>query len=175
MAEKKRTLELLDRAYRAKAWHGPALLETLDGVDASMAARRVVKGAHTIWELVDHLGSWNAIVAERLAGKTPQVTPDMNFPRTPSPTAAAWKKALARRRGFAAEVPRRGGEVPRVAARPHPARHQDVVERAHPRPDAAPALSRRPDRDAPARHGSGDQAVVRRGMTWTVIRWKGSR
>jgi uncharacterized damage-inducible protein DinB len=96
MAEKKRTLELLDRAYRAKAWHGPALLETLDGVDASMAARRVVKGAHTIWELVDHLGSWNAIVAERLAGKTPQVTPDMNFPRTPSPTAAAWKKSLAR-------------------------------------------------------------------------------
>jgi uncharacterized damage-inducible protein DinB len=96
MAEKKRTLELLDRAYRAKAWHGPALLETLDGVDASMAAKRVVKGAHTIWELVDHLGSWNAIVAERLAGKTPQVTPDMNFPRTPSPTAAAWKKSLAR-------------------------------------------------------------------------------
>jgi hypothetical protein len=26
----------------------------------------VVKGAHTIWELVDHLGSWNAIVAEQL-------------------------------------------------------------------------------------------------------------
>ncbi|HXJ69927.1 MAG TPA: DinB family protein [Verrucomicrobiae bacterium] len=96
MAEKKRTLDLLDRAYRAKAWHGPALLETLVGVDASMAAKRVVKGAHTIWELVDHLGSWNAIVAERLAGKTPQVTPDMNFPRTPSPTPAAWKKSLAR-------------------------------------------------------------------------------
>ena len=96
MAEKKRTLELLDRAYRAKAWHGPALLETLDGVDASMAAKRVVKGAHTIWELVDHLGSWNAIVAERLAGKTPQVTPDVNFPRTPSPTPATWKKSLAR-------------------------------------------------------------------------------
>jgi len=96
MAEKKRTLELLDRAYRAKAWHGPALLETLDGVAASMAAKRVVKGAHTIWELVDHLGSWNAIVAERLAGKTPQVTPDMNFPGTPSPTPAAWKKSLAR-------------------------------------------------------------------------------
>ena len=96
MAEKKRTLELLDRAYRAKAWHGPALLETLDGVDASMAAKRVVKGAHTIWELVDHLGSWNAIVAERLAGKPPQVTPELNFPRTPPPTAAAWRKSLAR-------------------------------------------------------------------------------
>ena len=96
MAERKRTLELLDRAYRAKAWHGPALLETLDGVDAAMAATRVVKGAHTIWELVDHIASWNAIVAERLAGRSPQVSPELNFPRTPQPTAAAWKKSLAR-------------------------------------------------------------------------------
>jgi uncharacterized damage-inducible protein DinB len=96
MAERKRTLELLDRAYRAQAWHGPALLETLAGVSAAMAARRVVKGAHTIWELVDHLGSWNAIVAERLAGRTPKVTPELNFPKMPRTTSAAWKKSLAR-------------------------------------------------------------------------------
>jgi uncharacterized damage-inducible protein DinB len=96
MSEKRRILDLLDRAYRAKAWHGPALLEALGGVDAGMAAKRVVKGAHTIWELVDHLGSWNVIVAMRLAGEKPQVTPELNFPRTPSPTAAAWKKSLAR-------------------------------------------------------------------------------
>jgi len=95
-AEKKRTLELVDRAYRAKAWHGPALLETLAGVTPAMAAKRVVKGAHTIWELVDHVASWNAIVAERLAGRTPQVTPELNFPKTPQPTAAAWRKSLAR-------------------------------------------------------------------------------
>ena len=95
MAERKRTLELLDRAFRAKAWHGPALLETLKDVDAAMAATRVVKGAHTIWELVDHVASWNAIVAERLAGGKPVVTPEMNFPKTPQPTAAAWKKSLA--------------------------------------------------------------------------------
>ena len=96
MSEKKRTLELLDRAYRAKAWHGPALLETLDGVTAAMAAEHVVKGAHTIWELVDHLGSWNAIVSERLAGKKPAVTPDINFPKTPRPTPAAWRQSLVR-------------------------------------------------------------------------------
>ena len=96
MSERKRTLELLDRAYKAKAWHGPALMETLDGVDAAMAAKRVVKGGHTIWELVDHLASWNTIVAERLKGGKPQVSPDMNFPKTPKPTAAAWKQSLAR-------------------------------------------------------------------------------
>jgi len=96
MSERRRTLDLLDRAFRAQAWHGPALLETLEGVDAAMAAKRVVKGGHTIWELVDHLASWNAIVAERLAGRKPQVTPDTNFPKMPQPTAPAWKKTLAR-------------------------------------------------------------------------------
>jgi uncharacterized damage-inducible protein DinB len=96
MAEKQRTLELLDRAFRAKAWHGPALLETLAGVTPAMAARRAMKGAHTIWELVDHVASWNVIVAERLAGGKPLVPPELNFPKTPQPTAAAWKKSLAR-------------------------------------------------------------------------------
>jgi len=96
MAERKRTLELVDRAYRAKAWHGPALLETLEGVTPDMAAKRVLRGAHTIWELVDHVASWNAIVATRLAGGKPQVTPELNFPKTPQPTAAAWKKSLER-------------------------------------------------------------------------------
>jgi uncharacterized damage-inducible protein DinB len=35
-------------------------------------------------------------VAERLAGGKPAVTPDMNFPKTPGPAPAAWKKSLAR-------------------------------------------------------------------------------
>jgi uncharacterized damage-inducible protein DinB len=96
MAERQRTLELLDRAFRARAWHGPALLETLDGVTPAMAAQRAMKGAHTIWELVDHVASWNVIVAERLAGGQPHVSPELNFPKTPQPSAAAWKKSLAR-------------------------------------------------------------------------------
>jgi len=97
MSEKRRTLELLDRAYKAKAWHGPALLETLEGVTPAMAAKRVVKGAHTIWELVDHVATWNTIVAARVAGQKPkQVDPSLNFPKTPRATPAAWKKSLAR-------------------------------------------------------------------------------
>src|SRR5262249_51051789 len=78
MSERKRTLELLDRAFKAQAWHGPALMETLAGVDANMAAKRIVKGGHTIWELVDHLANWNTIVAARIAGAKPkQIDPNM--------------------------------------------------------------------------------------------------
>ena len=96
MGEKQRTLDLLDRAYKAKAWHGPALLETLDGVNAKLAARHPVRGAHSIWELVEHVASWNDIVAQRLMGKPPKITPELNFPPVKKTTPAAWKKSLAR-------------------------------------------------------------------------------
>lgn len=96
MPEKRRLLDLIDRAWRAEAWHGPALLEVLKGVTPAMAAKRLVKGAHTIWELADHVATWNEVVAMRLAGKNPPVPPEWNFPATPRPTAAAWKATLRR-------------------------------------------------------------------------------
>ena len=96
MSERKRLLDLVDRAYKARAWHGPALLETLDGVTAALAAKHPVRGAHSIWELVEHVASWNEIVAARLAGGKPGVTPELNFPHVPKPTPAAWKASLRR-------------------------------------------------------------------------------
>jgi len=96
MSEKRRTLDLLDRVYRAEAWHGPALLESLHGVTAVLAAKHPVTGARSIWELVEHLASWNEIVALRLAGEKPKVTPAWNFPPVTRRTPAAWKATLRR-------------------------------------------------------------------------------
>ena|SRR5258708_231601 len=96
MSERTRILDLLDRAHRADAWHGPSLLETLAGVSAPLASKRAFKSGHTIWELVDHVASWNEIVAERVAGKPPVITPERNFPPTPKPTPANWKATLRR-------------------------------------------------------------------------------
>src|SRR5881396_2177489 len=96
MGEKQRILDLLDRAYRAKAWHGPALLESLEGVNAALAAKHPVRGAHSIWELVEHVASWNEIVAQRIAGNRPAVSNEMNFPYIAKPTPAAWRATLRR-------------------------------------------------------------------------------
>lgn len=96
MGEKQRILDLLERAHRGHAWHGPSLLETLAGVSPALAAKRPMKGVHSIWELVEHVASWNEIVATRLAGGQPVVTNDLNFPPVPRPTPAAWKKSLSR-------------------------------------------------------------------------------
>ena len=74
MSERQRLLDLVDRAYKAHAWHGPALLEAVSGVTPALAAKHPVRGAHSIWELVEHVASWNEIVAQRLSGKMPVVT-----------------------------------------------------------------------------------------------------
>lgn len=96
MSEKKRILDVLDRAYRAKAWCGASLLESLDGVSSATAAKKPLKNAHSIWDLVEHVASWNEIVAWRLIGETPKVTPELNFPPMTKTTPAAWNATLRR-------------------------------------------------------------------------------
>ena len=41
----------LERCFEGEAWHGPALMEILDGIDAEAAAARPLPKAHSIWEL----------------------------------------------------------------------------------------------------------------------------
>src|SRR5258708_29875649 len=99
MAEAPRIADQLQRTFHGPAWHGPALLELLNGVDADQAARRPVGSAHTIWELVSHIAAWEDAARGWLAGEIaslPQLDmmPDVDWPPMPSPTAEAWKHAV---------------------------------------------------------------------------------
>lgn len=47
----------LQRAYAGQAWHGPALSEVLKGVTAEMAGAKPIREAHSIRELVLHIGA----------------------------------------------------------------------------------------------------------------------
>lgn len=87
--------EQLRRAFAGDAWHGPAVLELLQDVDAARAAARPVPKAHSIWELVLHVAVWDAVASRRLAGEKCQPTGAANFPPVPKPTEAAWRKAVA--------------------------------------------------------------------------------
>lgn len=96
MSEIDRMLNQLDRAFRDDAWHGPAVLEALAGVDEKLANARPLAKAHSIWELVLHMAFWKEIVRERLKGLSPQVDERENFPEIKDPSPAAWHRALAR-------------------------------------------------------------------------------
>lgn len=61
----------LRRVYEGGAWHGPSLVEALDGVSAADAAARPVPTAHTIYELTHHLAAWKGEVTRRLEGDEP--------------------------------------------------------------------------------------------------------
>jgi uncharacterized damage-inducible protein DinB len=64
MSEINRILDQMDRAYSGEAWHGPDLKQLLDGISAEDASKHPVAGAHSIWELVNHIAAWNTIVWE---------------------------------------------------------------------------------------------------------------
>jgi uncharacterized damage-inducible protein DinB len=97
MSEVARIEDQMTRAFVENAWHGPAVLEVLAGVNAEQAARRPLAGAHSIWELVLHMTTWKDVVVRRLGGDPVNDVPDqVNFPPVTDPGAAAWQAALER-------------------------------------------------------------------------------
>jgi uncharacterized damage-inducible protein DinB len=87
--------EQLRRAFDGDAWHGPALLELLQDIDAAKAAAKPLPDVHSIWELVLHVAVWDAAAGRRLSGEITQPTGIANFPIVPKPTEAAWRKTIA--------------------------------------------------------------------------------
>ena len=94
MSETLRILDQMDRAFSGDAWHGPSLMSLLDGLSAEDASKHSVRGAHSIWELVHHIGSWNAIVRRRFEGETVEITPERDWPPVWEVSETAWKRAL---------------------------------------------------------------------------------
>jgi uncharacterized damage-inducible protein DinB len=85
----------LRHAFEGEAWHGPALLELLEDIDAATAAAKPLPGVHSIWELVLHVAAWDGAASRRIGGEKVQLTGTANFPVVPRPTEAAWRKAVA--------------------------------------------------------------------------------
>jgi uncharacterized damage-inducible protein DinB len=85
----------LRRAYYGEAWHGPALLELLEDVDAATASAHPIEDVHSIWELVLHIAAWDGAALVRLSGKKWQPKGAENFPPVTKPSPAAWRGAVA--------------------------------------------------------------------------------
>lgn len=91
-SETARLADQLERAFRGGAWHGPALAETLAGVDAETAAARPVQDAHSIWEIVLHAAAWTDIARRRMAGEAADhVAEEEDWPPVTDPSEEAWR------------------------------------------------------------------------------------
>jgi uncharacterized damage-inducible protein DinB len=89
-----RITDQLTRAFEGNAWHGPALFEILEDVDASTAAKRPIQNAHTIWELTLHVAGWDGVVLRRLRGNEATLEGEENFPVISDTSESAWQKAV---------------------------------------------------------------------------------
>lgn len=95
MTETHRINSLLKRAFQGPAWHGPSLRELLEGVTAEQALAHPIPGAHTIWELVNHVIAWEQISKRRLEGDSANDVPDeVNFPPVADTGEHAWQTTL---------------------------------------------------------------------------------
>jgi uncharacterized damage-inducible protein DinB len=87
-------VDQMNRAFRGEAWHGPSLMETLEGVTAITAARRSIADAHTVWELVQHVTVWKRTVERRLNGEPIELTSAEDWPSMPNTTPENWATVL---------------------------------------------------------------------------------
>ena len=86
----------LRRSFERESWHGPAVLEVLEGVTAAQARRRPLPGAHSIWEIVRHMTTWKSVVERRLEGESvSDVPPEVDWPPVGAAGEPEWQAALA--------------------------------------------------------------------------------
>jgi uncharacterized damage-inducible protein DinB len=93
MNEIERIEEQLRLAFEGGAWHGPGVLETLEGVTAHQAAAHPLAGVHSIWELVVHIAAWEDACRRRLGGDRAELSTSEDWPPITDTTEAAWAAA----------------------------------------------------------------------------------
>lgn len=103
--ETKRLASQLRRSYEGQAWHGPSLLELLEGVTAEQAAAKPLAGAHSIWELVLHIEAWEREALAVVGGKgCDTLAGDADWPPVRDTSMEAWQGALDRLRSTSKEL-----------------------------------------------------------------------
>ena len=94
MSESERLADQIRRAFDGEAWHGDSLREILRDVNAATASARPIPDAHTIWELVLHITTWDEVTITRIGGTPKMPTDDENFPKVKDTSEAAWQRSL---------------------------------------------------------------------------------
>ena len=111
MREIDRIRDQLRRSIEGPAWHGPSLMEVLEGLDCEGANERPIPKAHSVAELVPHIVTWMDVVRHRLRGDWAPVSDSKDFPR-PATTVVEWSAAITRLRAAAEALDRALAEAP---------------------------------------------------------------
>jgi uncharacterized damage-inducible protein DinB len=91
-------LDVIDRGYNRRSWHGTNLRGSIRGVTSAEACWRPAPKRHNVWEIVVHAAYWKYVLLRRLTGERRgsfAVKGSNWFERSASRDAAAWKADIA--------------------------------------------------------------------------------
>lgn len=91
MTEPERIADQLLRVLDGDPWYGPSVHDVLRGVSAAQARQRPLPEAHSVWELVLHMTSWNREVLRRLRTGVAREPEDGDWPAVPEPEEENWR------------------------------------------------------------------------------------
>ena len=80
------------RSFDGEAWHGPSVLQLLNGITAQQAAANPIPGAHSIWELTLHIAAWEGACRRRIQGDPAQLTDAEDWQPIDDASDAAWER-----------------------------------------------------------------------------------
>lgn len=89
--EVERIRDQFRRAFEGEAWHGPSVLQLLNGITAQQAASHPIPGAHSIWELTLHIAAWESACKRRLEGDPAQLADAEDWQPIDDTSEAAWE------------------------------------------------------------------------------------
>ena len=95
MTEIDRIADQISRGFDGDAWHGDPLTKILDGISAAQASAHPVVGAHSIWEIVNHLRAWRPAIVTRLSGKPLELSGKDDWPPVTDSSDSAWRNCLS--------------------------------------------------------------------------------
>jgi uncharacterized damage-inducible protein DinB len=95
MTEIERIADQLSRGFDGEAWHGDPLMKILEGITATQAAAHPINGAHSIWEIVNHIRAWRSAVPIRLTGQPKELHGSEDWPSVTDSTDAAWRNCIS--------------------------------------------------------------------------------
>ena len=85
----------LKRSYEGGAWHGPSVLEVIEGVEWEQAFQKPITGFHSICELMLHIAAWAEVGARALNEDIYDSLPvEADWPDAGAPSGASWEMAL---------------------------------------------------------------------------------
>ena len=94
MTEIQRIVDQLNRAFEGGAWHGPAVMEILEGITPQLAATRPSNTLHSIWEITLHIAAWARAGQRRLLGDRAQLSDAEDWPKVPEANDETWNQTV---------------------------------------------------------------------------------